>query len=173
MSLATSGGLIKRAGAKKKSRAKRAFDVAVNITPMTDVMASTLCFLLVSASWVQYAKLDANLPTTGDAGAAQAAAVEEEEKLQVQLLLLKDRSIKIDRGSGLEDIPAAAGNEYNWTKLDELLKQIKAQHPDTNDAILSADPDVEYEYIVSAMDVCIANKLPAVSLAASAVKGGE
>jgi biopolymer transport protein ExbD len=171
MSLATSGGLIKRLRNKQKSGTKRSFDVQVNITPMSDVMASTLCFLLVSASWVQYAKLDANLPTTGGGAAAEASApVEEEEKLQLQLLLLKDRSIKIDRGNGLEDLPAAPGTQYDWVKLDALLKEVRAQHPNTQDAILSGDPDVEYEHIVAAMDVCIANKLPNVSLAASAVK---
>ncbi len=161
------GGLLKRS----KQGEKRLFDVAMNITPMTDVMASILCFLLVSATYVQYAKMDANLPSTGASAALADTPEDEQEKLELQLLLTKSKKIMVDRGNGLEELEVAEGDTFNWAKLDEVLKEIRQQYPDHKDAILSADPDIEYEFVVAAMDVCIANKISNVSLAASAVKG--
>lgn len=169
---ATTGGLLKRG----KSKGKRAYDAAINLVPFIDLLSVCICFMLISAVWLQLAKLDANLPTTGDAGNAQAADAPQEEKFQLQLLLAKDRTIKVDRGNGLESLAAdvAAGSAaFDWSKLDAVLKEVRQAHPDNKDVVLSADPDVEYEHVVSAMDVCIANKLPNVSLAASAAKGAN
>ena len=163
---ATGGGLLKR----KQGKAKRAFDTSLNITPMIDLMASTLCFLLLSATWVQTAKLDANLPSTASAAAPQESVEDPEEQFELQILLTKSRAIKIDRGDGLEDIEALdEGETFNWPAFDSLLKEVRQAHPTHEDATLSADPDVEYEHLIAAMDVAIANRISNVSLAASAV----
>ncbi len=158
-------GLLKRG----KGRGKRNFDTSINITPLIDLFASTLCFLLVSATYVQNAKLDANLPSAGGAASASIAQEEPEEKLELQLLLAKGGKIMVDRGNGLEEI-APEGETFNWVKFDEILKEVRGNHPNHEDATLSADPDVDYEHVIAAMDICIANRLSNVSLAASAVK---
>jgi biopolymer transport protein TolR len=163
---ATEGGLLKRKTGKKK----RAFDSTVNIVPMVDLMASTLCFLLLTASWIQIAKLDANLPSTDAAAAEMLEELEDEEQFSLQLLLTKDKTIRVDRGHGLETIDATEDEEFDWPKLDSILKEVRAEHPDHDSVILSADPELEYEFVIATMDISIANRLPNVSLAASAVR---
>lgn len=168
----SSGGLLKR----KKGKAARSYDAQVNLVPFIDLLSVLICFMLISAAWLQLAKLDANLPTTGGGASAEAASTPQEEKFQLQVLLTKDKAIKIDRGNGLEDLAAATspeGNTFDWTKFDAILKEVRSAHPENKDVILSADPDLEYQDVVAAMDVCIANTLPNVSLAASAAKGAE
>lgn len=169
---ASAGGLLKR----KKGKAPRSYDAQVNLVPFIDLLSVLICFMLISAAWLQLAKLDANLPTTGGGAAADAAMNPEEEKFQLQVLLTKEKIIKIDRGNGLEDLASADskdGKVFDWTKFDAILKEVRTLHPDNKDVILSADPDLEYQDVIAAMDVCIANKLPNVSLAASAAKGAE
>lgn len=174
MSAPQKGGLLKR----KKEKPPRNYDAQLNLVPFIDLLSVIITFMLISAVWVQLAKLDANLPTTGGAGAASAADAPVEEKFQLQVLLTKGKSIKIDRGEGLEDLPAGknekTGNpDFDWVKFDLILKEVRAAHPENKDVILSADPDLEYENIIGAMDIAIANKLPNVSLAASAAKGAS
>jgi biopolymer transport protein ExbD len=172
MSAPEKGGLLKR----KKKKAPRSYDAQINLVPFIDLLSVIITFMLISAVWLQLAKLDANLPTTGDGGAASASTAPEEEKFQLQVLLTKSKAIKVDRGNGLEDIASTKGPDgdtFDWTKFDLILKEVRTAHPENKDMILSADPDLEYEYVITAMDVGIANKLPNVSLAASAAKGAN
>jgi biopolymer transport protein TolR len=41
---------------------------------------------------------------------------------------------------------------YDWRGLTRCLATVKGQFPDESQAILSADPNVEYRHLIAAMD---------------------
>ena len=56
------------------------------------------------------------------------------------------------------------GDEYDYVKLADILKDAKTAYPDKNDIQVKSDDDVIYNNIIKTMDVVLSNKFPDVSL---------
>ena len=44
------------------------------------------------------------------------------------------------------------GKDYDWTGLTECVARVKQQYASEHSVTVSADPQVQYEYVVAAMD---------------------
>ena len=56
------------------------------------------------------------------------------------------------------------GDEYDYVKLADILKDAKTAYPDKNDIMVKSDDDVIYNKIIRTMDIVLSNKFPDVSL---------
>ena len=45
-----------------------------------------------------------------------------------------------------------SGKSYNWKALSDCVSLVKREFPDEDQVIVSADPLIEYQHIVAAMD---------------------
>jgi biopolymer transport protein TolR len=142
---------------------KKPLDASLNLVPFIDLLSCCISFLLITAVWTQLARMDVSQKGQGAAGAES----EKPPEITVQLTLFINKDgytfTKSGGDSSSTDIPKK-GEEYDYTKLADVLKEAKTAYPDKNDIQVKADDDVVYNNIIRSMDVVLLNKFPDVSL---------
>lgn len=138
-------------------------DEELNIVPFLDIVINIIMFLLMSlASVAFFSQVEASLPEYRGGGVGKRASDEPSLNLNVTIT----RAGVIVSGSGGKLAPGcqttAPGNvmtvaklasgEYDWPGLTECVARIKQEFVDEERVTVSADPDIEYQYLISAMD---------------------
>jgi len=148
---------------------KKPVDAAINLVPFIDLLSCCISFLLITAVWTQLARMDVQQKGQGAAGSQD----EKPPENQVNLTLFVDKDGYIFSKSTGEstNIPcktmgAANGlcDEYDYVKLDEILKKAKTDYPEKNDLAIKADDAVIYDRIVRTMDVALTAHFPDIAL---------
>ncbi len=134
----------------------KSVNVELNIIPFIDLMSCLTAFLLVTAVWVNIAKLDVKT-----AGRARDQITKPIEDPELSVLIESDEIwIGVSRVDDFQRIPKTAQG-YDWAKFEELLKGHKSSAfftDKTNIQIAAestrAEP-VSYQQLVLAMDIAV------------------
>jgi biopolymer transport protein ExbD len=140
---------------------KKPLDASLNLVPFIDLLSCCISFLLITAVWTQLARMD-----VAQKGQSSAGATDEkppENVVQLTLFINKDGYSFAKSTGESTDIPKK-GEEYDYAKLADILKDTKTAYPDKNDIMVKSDDDVMYNNIIRTMDVVLSNKFPDVSL---------
>jgi len=135
---------------------KGSVNVELNIIPFIDLMSCLTAFLLVTAVWVNIAKLDVKT-----AGKARDQVKDPKDDPELSVLIQADRIwVGVSRVGDFTEIPKTQAG-YDWAKLEEVLKAQKSSAffiDKTNIEIAaestSAEP-VSYQQMVLAMDIAL------------------
>ena len=137
---------------KRRWRKKPAGEPAeVNITAFMNLMVILVPFLLITAVFSRITILEVNLPTEG-APSKKAAAKDEKEKLQLEVIERRDVIEIRDRKRGLLKLIPVAPDGSHLQQVSDMLQQIKARVPDKRDITLLLETDIPYERLVEMMD---------------------
>ncbi len=140
---------------------RKALDAAINLVPFIDLLSCCISFLLITAVWTQLARMDVSQKGQGAAGAAD----EKPPEPTVNLTLFIDKDGYTFAKSTGESTPIPLkGEDYDYSKLADILKDAKTAYPDKNDITVKSDDDVVYNNIIRTMDVVLSAKFPDVSL---------
>src|SRR3954468_14689122 len=135
---------------------KGSVNVELNIIPFIDLMSCLTAFLLVTAVWVNIAKLDVK-----PAGMARDQVTKPKDDPELSVLIQADRIwVGISRVNDFFEIPKPATG-YDWAKLEDVLKTQKRSAFFTDVSAIqiaaestAAEP-VSYQQMVQAMDVAV------------------
>lgn len=126
-----------------RKKSKEAPDL--DITTFLNLMVVLVPFLLVSAVFTRITIQELDMP------ASAAGAASKKPKVTVEVIVRKN---KLQVGNGrsiIATVPNVAG-DYDIPRLSELMKRLKRDYPDKQDATVLMEPDVEYRYLVKVMD---------------------
>jgi Biopolymer transport protein len=136
---------------KRRWRKKPAGDPAeVNITAFMNLMVILVPFLLITAVFSRITILEVNLPNEG--APSKAAAKDEKEKLQLEVIVRRNVIEIGDRKRGLLKLIPVAPDGSHLQQVSDMLQQIKARVPDKRDITLLLETDTPYERLVEMMD---------------------
>ncbi len=136
---------------KRRWRKKLATEPAeINITAFMNLMVILVPFLLITAVFSRITILELNLPTDG--APTQAAAKDEKEKLQLEVIVRRNVVEIGDRKRGLLKLITVSTDGSHLQQVSEMLQQIKARFPDKQDVTLLLEADTPYERLVEMMD---------------------
>lgn len=145
----------------------------LNIVPFLDIVVNIIMFLLTLTAYiVATSELDARLPTTSRGG---RGTLQQQPSLNLSVTIAEGGIIVAGSGGKLAPgctqmqsgrvitVPTLPNPQvdnnrdgqpdvYDWRALTRCLATVKAQYPDENQVILSADPNVEYRHLIAAMD---------------------
>ncbi len=131
---------------RRRWRQHRHHDAAeMNITAFMNLMVILVPFLLITAVFSRIAILELTLP------AGEDAASGEDQSLQLEVIVRRDRIEVADRGAPLVRIPKK-GDRYDLSGLSEILKQAKALAPDKTDVTILLEPEISYDDLIQVMD---------------------
>ena len=156
------------------------------MTPIMNLMVVLIPLLLSSATLVKIGVIELNLPpAVGTSVSQKQAPKETEKKLDLAVTITKQgffvsSSMSILRGANDKEpsIPLTVDGNYNFEELSKKLHEIKKQaleiFSDTDKVVIQAEPDINYQMLVTTMDatrnIIIDNQkislFPDVSLAA-------
>jgi biopolymer transport protein TolR len=139
---------------------KKPLDAAINLVPFIDLLSCCISFLLITAVWTQLARMDVTQKGPGAAG-----STDEPPNDQVQLTVFIDKDgYTFNKSTGESTPIPMKGDDYDYGKLADILKDAKGQYPDKEDIAIKADDSVVYNKIIRTMDIVISSKFPTIAL---------
>jgi biopolymer transport protein TolR len=136
----------------------------LNIVPFLDIVTNLILFLLATAAQVLIvAQLDAHLPSLAR-GRRASSSPEQGSTLNLSVTVVDAGIIVAGSGGKLAPgctqtqpgrvitVPRLANGNYDWAGLTRCVARVHNAYPDETQVILSADPDIQYEHIIRAMD---------------------
>ena len=175
---------------KPSKRSSRTIEeVEINMTPVMNLMVVLIPLLLSSAVYVKIGVIDLNLPPAVGTSVSQLEAPKEvEKKLDLAVTVTEEgfyisSSIEIVRSANDPgpSILLSDSGSYNFSALAEKLLEIKKEalkkFSDTENIVIQAEPDINYQLLIDTMDAAreiIVDKqkfvlFPEVSLAAGVI----
>jgi biopolymer transport protein TolR len=136
----------------------------LNIIPFLDIVVNLIMFLLATSEYVLLiSQIPSDLPKIARGRSKNSEEVSTPLNLNVTVtdagILVSGSGGKLAAGCTSID-PAGSrgvtvvrkGKDYDWKGLTECVVKIKQQFKDESTVTVSADPQIQYEYIVAAMD---------------------
>src|SRR5256885_14082332 len=140
---------------------KKPLDAQINLVPFIDLLSCCISFLLITAVWTQLARMDVTQKGQGAAGASDEKPPE--QTVSLTLFIDKDGYTFAKSTGETTPIPLK-GDDYDYAKLADTLKDAKSAYPDKNDIQVKSDDTVLYNKIIRTMDVVLSSKFPDIGL---------
>lgn len=129
---------------------KKDLNFEINILPILDILSVLICFLLLTAVWIQMGTLDVK-QAVGDnsvSGSQNPPSIFATVGTNAVQLSLRDIKVKLPREITVQN--NAQG--IDWTTVTEKLKVVKAQIPDLKTGIIMPAAHTNYGDVVKLMD---------------------
>ncbi len=142
---------------------KKDLNFEINILPILDILSVLICFLLLTAVWVQIGTLSTQqaLGDNSTAGAKNPPSlwigVAENGNLQFSL-----RDVKVK--TNLESSVAAQNSAVNWNALNQKIKTLKTQIPELKTVVIRPDAKANYGVVIKIMDQLKQNNMTDIGL---------
>jgi biopolymer transport protein TolR len=136
----------------------------LNIIPFLDIVMNLIMFLLATSEFVLLiSQIQSDLPQISRGRSKSANDVTTPLNLNVTVtemgVLVSGSGGKlapgcttIDPAGSRQVTVARKGKDYDWPGLAECAAKIKALYAAEDTVTVSADPQIQYEYLVAAMD---------------------
>lgn len=133
---------------------KKPLDAELNLIPFIDLLIVNICFLLITAVWVQMARIKVN--QKGKGSAATEEVKDQDPKMRVRVVVLVGEEGYIITAGGERLVVPKQGQLYDTEKLGKQLRDLKARMEDKQDITVAAEDGIQYKHLIRAMDVALA-----------------
>lgn len=132
------------------SGGKKELDAEIQLIPFIDLLLCCVMFLLVSAVWNQFGKLDANQQVPGQASSEDPP----DEPPQRLILQVQQTGFVIGSSAGDSETIERTGDDYDFVELRKRLQHQKINvFPNKDDIIIAPENGVLYKTVIAAMDI--------------------
>ena len=133
-------------------RRKQRTSSSLELAPLLDVLFLLIIFFSISSTFIKESRFDIELPETGEVAGMSVS----ERSVEVYV----DRYGKFSVGIGIGEKESITSSH-----LREKLSRVVLDHPETAVAIYG-DKKVNYQSIVSVMDICRESGIKSISIVA-------
>lgn len=125
----------------------------LNLVPFIDVLSTSICFLLMTAVFMQLGTVNVR-QAIGDS----PKAANEKNPPSLWLRLTDsgaiEMSVKNSKGRGVRDmtVNAGIGSTNSWEKVSQSLSTLKRIHPDLDVALILPTANSQYQDLIRLMD---------------------
>lgn len=131
---------------------KKALDAELNLIPFIDLLIVNICFLLITAVWVQMSRI--KVSQKGKGSAAEKRQDQPPEMRVKVVILVGDEGYTITAGGERLVVPKQ-GQVYDTEALAKRLREIKTRLPNKDDLTVAAEDGIQYKHLIRAMDVAL------------------
>jgi len=124
----------------------------LDITTFLNLMVVLIPFLLISAVFSRITIMELSVPKVS-AGADPAIP-----RLAIEVIV-RNTGLEIANGLSVEAAIPKKDGQYDMEMLSKMLKGLKAQYPEKEDATILMEPDIEYDHLIQVMDVVRGSKM--------------
>ena len=118
----------------------------LDMTTFLNLMVVLVPFLLITAVFSRITIVDLTLPSS----AGGAAPTEPTFRVEV---IVRDEGLEVSNGTAVIATIPKVEQEYDLERLSEYVLSLKRDHPDTDDASVLLEPDIQYDHLIQVMDV--------------------
>lgn len=129
---------------------KKELNFEINILPILDIMSVLICFLLLTAVWLQLSAIDVKQAVGDNAASGKNppsiwATVGNDGSIQISL-----RDVKL---AGPRELRVAGvGQMIDWTRFTATIQDLKTKIPDLKTGIIRAQASTGYGDVIRMMD---------------------
>lgn len=131
---------------RRRFRRRHSEPPELNITTFLNLMVVLIPFLLISAVFSRVTILELSVPT-----ADPATAVANQRELSVEVIV-RENKLELSNGSRIVATIPKEDGEYDLPKLSGMLRRMKADNPQKEDATVLMELDIKYDYLIQIMD---------------------
>lgn len=134
---------------------KKHLDFEINLIPFIDLLSACICFLLLTAVWVQVGSMDVKQAVGGQ----PASETPKKPTLWVnmgvggELTLNMQDSQKVPKAMQKLAVKGVDG-KINFSELDVALTELKNLEPELRTALIQPQAQSVYEDMIALMDGC-------------------
>jgi biopolymer transport protein ExbD len=118
----------------------------LDMTTFLNLMVVLVPFLLITAVFSRITIVDLSLPSSSGG----AAPTEPTFRVEV---IVRDEGLEVSNGTAVIATIPKVEQEYDLERLSEYVLSLKRDHPDTDDASVLLEPDIQYDHLIQVMDV--------------------
>lgn len=136
-----------------------------NLTPFIDLFSVLICFLLMTAAWVQLESMPTSIEktTTSEAPPTEAPPPQnDEKKVSLAVTVFKDRVIL--KENEIETVVPNIGSDVGKDRIQTLLATWRQRFPQKKDVVLNTDASVLYGDMIKMYDLLVASDWPDVGI---------
>lgn len=142
---------------------KKELNFELNIMPVLDILSVLICFLLLTAVWIQIGTIDTKqaIGDNSTAGAKNPPSLWVTlEKDGTVLLSLRD----LPQAKTLEESIAKTVNGVNWATLEAKIQALRNKWPELKTSIVRPEARASYGDVIHIMDQLKKNQFDGVGL---------
>ncbi|MNJ94717.1 Biopolymer transport protein ExbD/TolR [compost metagenome] len=132
---------------------KKHLDFEVNLIPFIDLLSVSICFLLITAVWLNVGAMNVKQAVGGQA----QEDTKKSPSVWIRMTAQGDLDLEVQQSSL---VPAAmrklrvakADNTVNWSGLEKALTSLKQLEPSLNTGLIQPTASTSYEDIIDVMD---------------------
>lgn len=129
-----------------------------NLVPFIDLFSVMICFLLMTAAWIQLESVSVQVEKVNKSDESVAEAEpppnkEPEKKVALGVLMEGDRLV-LKEGEA-ETIINVRGGQWDEQHLSKMLQYWKNKFPAKNDIVLSTAAEVQYGQMIKMYDFLV------------------
>ncbi|MFN7729318.1 MAG: ExbD/TolR family protein [Bdellovibrio sp.] len=135
----------------------------INILPILDILSVLICFLLLTAVWVQIGSID----TKQAIGDNSTSSAKNPPSLWIGVapngtvkFSLRDVGTKMQ----LEAVIASSKSGINWETLNQKIQSLKTQLPDLKTVVIRPEAKANYGDVIKLMDQLKQNQMTDIGL---------
>lgn len=133
---------------------KKHLDFELNLVPFIDLLSTCICFLLITAVWLNVGTMNVKQAVGGQ------SAAETEKKPLLWVFMGENGEVTLDvRESSLMPaalrkltVGAGAEGKVDTAKLEQVVGQMKEKEPSLRTALIQPKGQTSYETIIELMD---------------------
>jgi len=132
---------------------KKHLDFEVNLIPFIDLLSVSICFLLITAVWLNVGSMDVKQAVGGQA----QEDTKKSPLVWIRMTAQGDLDLEVQQSSlvpaGLKKFRVAQVNQLpNWEGLEKALSSLKQVEPSLNTGLIQPTASTSYEDIIDVMD---------------------
>ena len=124
----------------------------LDVTTFLNLMVVLIPFLLISAVFSRVTIMELSVPTS----AGDSAVNKPNFTIEV---IVRKAGLEIANGSSVEAAIPKKDEQYDMDMLSKILKRLKEQSPEKEDATVLMEPEIEYNYLIQIMDAVRATQV--------------
>ncbi len=135
-----------------------------NLTPFIDLFSVLICFLLMTAAWLQLESLQTNIDVpkhSNESTTTEEPPPDDQKKITLSVTVSKDRVI-LKENDHEDNVPRSGPIERNLVL--EKLQTWKGKYPTKRDVVLSTESSAIYGDMITMYDLLIEAEFPDVGL---------
>lgn len=144
------------------SSGRRSVDHALNMVPFIDLLSVLITFLLMTSVWSQVARIETQTTEASASGGEPLA----EPGLELTVQIGAQGYAVLTEGKVKRTVDKRGG-DFDVDGLREALRAMQTQHPANKALVVASDDGTAYREVIQVMDLALAEKLSALSVAGS------
>lgn len=130
---------------------RKELDFEINILPILDILSVLICFLLLTAVWIQIGSID----TRQAIGDNSTAGVKNPPSLFITVTAqggIELSARDLPNAKRYEDRIQSSTQGVNWALLEKKLEALKSKFPDLKTGVVRPEAQAAYGDVIRIMD---------------------